>query len=45
VEWMVNNLKADLRLRDARIEKLTDDYAHELPAVNEDFWVVEETVQ
>jgi len=45
VEWMVNTLKTDLRLRDARIEKLTDDHARELPAVNEDFWVVEETVQ
>lgn len=45
VEWMVSTLKADLRLRDARIEKLTDDHACELPAVNEDFWVVEENVQ
>lgn len=44
-EWMVGSLKAELRLRDARIEKLTNNHACDLPAMNEDFWVVEETVQ
>jgi hypothetical protein len=44
-EWTIRTLKSDLRLRDARIEKLTDERSCDLPAVNEDFWVVEETVR
>lgn len=44
-EWMIGSLKAELRLRDAKIEKLTDNQARELPAVNDDFWIVEKSVQ
>lgn len=41
-EWMIRNLKSDLRLRDARIEKLSDDFGTELPSINDDMWITED---
>ena len=38
---MLRNLKADLRLRDAKIEKLSEDLVTELPSINDDMWITE----
>lgn len=44
-EWMIRKLENDLRLRDARIESLTEDFATELPSINDEFWIVQKSLQ
>ena len=40
-EWMVRSLKADLRLREAKIEELSEGLVTELPSINDDMWITE----
>lgn len=40
-EWMLRDLKADLRLRDARIQTLSENPDAELPSINDDVWITE----
>lgn len=37
-EWIIRSLKADLRLRDAKIEKLSEELGSESPSINGDLW-------
>lgn len=41
-EWMIRSLKSDIRLREAKIERLSGDYESLGPAVNEELWPLED---
>jgi len=37
-QWMIQSLESDNRLREAKIEKHSEDDESRFPATNEDFW-------
>jgi len=40
-EWTIHSLKSDLEARDARIEKLSQNFNIDLPSVNKEMWSVD----